>query len=88
MYLTIIFGNIIKKGEINQEILLESITYMDIKVDESNELVGCLIKSKNENIISLNCKINNIPQNSDQRIIIPKKTEKGTLIIEFELEQN
>ena len=69
-------------GEIEEyeKMPLGSIGYLDIQVDNSDEIAGCEIISKNSNNITLLCKINNIIQDLSNKIIIPKsKTTNSTL---------
>ena len=83
------YWNFDLKGETDKEILVKSLVYMDINVDDSNEIAGCLFSSKEENKVLFKCKINMSNQMINQKIIIPKiKTDKSSLTFEPELEQD
>ena len=81
------------EGEIeqsqNQNIELDYMTYMDIKVNNAAQIAGCSIKYYTFDNIRLICKINSIEQNNNDVIIIPKtKSEINTLIFFPELEED
>ena len=77
------------KGETDISILSKSLTYMDINVDDSNEVAGCLFSSKEENKVLFKCKINMNNQMIDHKIIIPKiKTDKSSLTFKPELQKD
>ena len=63
------------KGEISgdEEIPIGSLSYMDIKVNNTNNLAGCILNNTKENQALFNCKINSLNQNSSNKIIIPIK---------------
>ena len=89
LYFTDKYWNFDLKGETDKEILVKSLVYMDINVDDSNEIAGCLFSSKEENKVLFKCKINMSNQMISQKIIIPKiKTDKSSLTFEPELEQD
>ena len=70
------------KGEISgdEEIPIGSLSYMDIKVNNTNKLAGCIFNSKIENQILFNCKINSLNQAPSDKIIIPTgHTSSSTL---------
>ena len=70
------------KGEISggDEIPKGSLSYMDIKVNNTNKLAGCIFNSKIENQILFNCKINSLNQAPSDKIIIPTgHTSSSTL---------
>ena len=46
---------------------------MDIKVNNTNNLAGCILNNTKENQALFNCKINSLNQNSSNKIIIPIK---------------
>ena len=66
----------ILKGELNaaQEITLGFITYMNIKVNNTNKISGCILSSKTENLVSFNCKINKEEQNLSDKISLVADT--------------
>ena len=73
----------------NEIILLDYMTYMDIKVNEDNQIAGCSIKYYTYNNVRLICKINSIEQNSNDEIKIPKiKSEINSLTFIPELEED
>ena len=83
------YWNFDLKGETDISILSKSLTYMDINVDDSNEVAGCLFSSKEENKVLFKCKINMNNQVIDHKIIIPKiKTDKSSLTFKPELQQD
>ena len=77
------------KGETELEIALQSLIYLDINVEDSNQIAGCLLNSKNEKEYLFKCKINMNEQNVYQKIFISKtKTSNGSVTFNPELSQN
>ena len=69
------------KGEIAEgNLYIGSLFYMDIKVNNTNGLSGCILSSKDGNNVEFKCKINKINQDLSNKIIIPKEhTSQSTL---------
>jgi hypothetical protein len=61
------------EGEINGDngISLGSISYMIIKVNDTQKLAGCSLSSKEENVVLLECKLNALEQHISDKILIP-----------------
>ena len=60
------------KGEIlnGEQITLGFISYMPIKVNNTNTIAGCILSSQTENKLLFNCKINTIEQELSNKITI------------------
>ena len=77
------------KGETELEIASQSLIYLDIKVDDSNQIAGCLFNSKNEKEYLFKCKVNMNEQNIYQKIIISKtKTANSSVTFSPQLTQD
>ena len=77
------------KVETELEIASQSLIYLDINVEDSNQIAGCLLNSKNEKEYLFKCKINMNEQNVYQKIFISKtKTSNGSVTFNPELSQN
>ena len=68
------------KGEYTggSQIILGSISYMNIKSNDTLKTAGCSFVSKEGNIVLFNCKINGINQVLSDKIIIPNNQNQGT----------
>ena len=69
------------KGEINGETQINSgsLVYMNIKVNNTNKIAGCIFSSNNENQVLFNCKINNNNQKLSDKIMIPNSQTTGSI---------
>lgn len=77
------------KGETELEITPQSLIYLDMNVEDSNQIAGCIFNSKNEKEHLFKCKINMNEQNIYQKIIISKtKTANSSVTFNPELTQN
>ena len=77
------------KGETELEIASQSLIYLDIKADDSNQIAGCLFNSKNEKEYLFKCKVNMNEQNIYQKIIISKtKTANSSVTFSPQLTQD
>ena len=78
-------------GEIQEEedIPLGTLIYMDIKVNNINQIAGCILISNNSTKVEFSCKVNKNSQALTDRIIIPKeKSNNSTLNFEPQLTED
>ena len=78
-------------GEIkeDQDLPLDSLIYMDIKLNNINQIAGCILISKNSTKVMFSCKVNKDNQALTDKIIIPKeKSNISTLNFEPQLTED
>lgn len=79
------------EGELvqNQNFPLDSVTYMDINLNNENKVAGCILKYHILSSIRLICKVNSLEQDLTNEIIIPKeKSDISSVIFEPELQND
>ena len=62
-------------GKLNDEIvdiLLESLTYMNIEINSSDKIAGCILTSKNSTDVTFSCRVNGKDQSMESPVFISK----------------